>query len=198
MRASSVHGWARKKASISRRCDRRVAGHVVCSPRLVSCRGERHATRRESGKPEVKPHRARRIAEGMRRRGATRAAANLTAVAAMDREYSPKRSGNARKAKHSFDEEAHDSRSGQRKTNLTTKEPRRAGARKVSVATKGEASKRSVKATGRTGAASTGRRARAAGDPSTRGASARQSTIGRRPPRPRKAAGARRRSGREV
>jgi hypothetical protein len=152
----------------------------------------------KAGNPGVKPHRARRIAEGMRRQGATRAAANLVAVAAMDREYAPKRSGNARKAKHSFDEEAHDSRSGQRKTNLATKNPARAGARKVSVATKGEASKRSVKATGRTGAASTGRRARAAGDPSTRGASARQSTIGRRPPRPRKAAGARRRSGREV
>jgi hypothetical protein len=152
----------------------------------------------KAGNPGVKPHRARRIAEGMKRRGATRAAANLTAAAAMDREYAPRRSGNARKAKHAFDREAHDSRSGQRKTNLTTKEPMRSGARKVSVANRGEASKRSVKATGRSGAATTGRRARGTADPSVRGASARQSTIGRRPPRPRKAAGAKRRSGREI
>jgi len=152
----------------------------------------------KAGNPSIKRHRARKIAPGMRKQGATRAAANLAAVAAMDREYAPRSSGNARKAKHAVDEEARDSRTGQRKTNLTTKDRLRSGARKVSVANRGAAAGRSVKATGRTGAAATGRRARASGDAATRGASARQSTTGRRPPRPRKAAGARRRSGREV
>src|SRR4051794_28298191 len=107
----------------------------------------------KAGNSGVKRHRARKIAQGMRRRGATRAAANLVAVAAMDREYSPRRSGNARKAKQAFDEEAHDSRSGQRKTNLTTKDPARSGARKPSAANKPQSSKRGVKATGRPGGA---------------------------------------------
>src|SRR5215207_1273407 len=141
--------------------------------------------------------RARKIAESMMRRGATRAAANTTANAAMDREYSPARSGNARRAKSSFDEEAHDSRSGQRKTNLTTKEPAVSGARKPNTAAKPDSSKRRVKQSGRAGGAASGRRPRPAADPATR-ASSGQSTAGRRPPRPRKAAGAKRRSGREV
>jgi hypothetical protein len=112
--------------------------------------------------PGVKPHRARKIAQGMRRRGATRAAANTIAHAAMDREYAPKDSGNARKAKHSFDEEAHDSRSGQRKTNLTTKNAAVSGARKLSKANKPGSSKRSVKKTGGGGRAAAARRPRAA------------------------------------
>ena len=96
--------------------------------------------------------RARKIAESMRRRGATRAAANQTANAMMDREYSPKRSGNARKAKHSFDVEAHDSRTGQRKTNLTTKDPAASGARKPSSAARAGSGKRAAGGTqGRTG-----------------------------------------------
>jgi hypothetical protein len=152
----------------------------------------------KAGNTGNKPHRARKIAEGMRRSGATRAAANLTANAAMDREYAPKRSGNPRRAKHSFDEEAHDSRSGQRKTNLRTKDPAVSGARKLSSANKPRSGKRGVKDTGRTDGAATGRKPRAAGDPATRKASGKQSTVGKRPPRPRKAAGARRRSGREV
>jgi hypothetical protein len=115
----------------------------------------------------------------------------------MDREYAPKRAGNARKAKPAFDEEAHDSRSGQRKTNLTTKNPAVSGARKPSSANKPGSTKRGVKATGRPGGAGAGRKPRAAADPATRRARSTQSTAGTRPPRPRKAAGAKRRSGRE-
>ena len=145
--------------------------------------------------PAVKPHRARKIAESMRRRGATRAAANLTANAAMDREYSSKRTGNARKAKRAFDEEAHDSRSGQRKTNLTTKRGAAvSGASKPGIAKKPPSSKRDTKRTGRGGAAASGRRPRAAGSATTRSASARQSTAGKRPPRPRKAGVSRQRA----
>jgi hypothetical protein len=66
----------------------------------------------KSGNPKVKHHRATRIAEGMMRQGATRAEANRIATAAMDREYA--RDGVAR------DSEAHDPRTGQRNTNLTT------------------------------------------------------------------------------
>jgi hypothetical protein len=135
----------------------------------------------------VKPHRARKIAQNMMRQGATRAAANKIAVAAMDREYSSKRSGNPRKAKQSFDEEAHDSRSGQRKTNLTTKNPSVSGARKPGAARKPDSNKRDTKATGFGGKAATGRRPRAAGSASTRHASSRQSTTGKRPPKPRAA-----------
>jgi len=62
----------------------------------------------KAGNSSIKPHRARKIAEGMMRRGATRAAASQIATGLMDREYSSKRSGNPRKAKRSFDEEAHD------------------------------------------------------------------------------------------
>lgn len=145
----------------------------------------------KSGNPAVKPHRARRIAEGMMRRGATRAAANETAAAAMDREYAPKRAGDPRKAKQAFDEDARDSRSGQRKTNLTTRKRRAvSGASKPAAAKKPAANKRNVKATARAGGAVSGRRPRAASDPATRNAGARQSTTGKRPPKPRTAAGA--------
>jgi hypothetical protein len=141
--------------------------------------------------------RARKIAESMMRRGATRASANTIANAAMDREYSRVRTGNARKARSSFDEEAHDSRSGQRKTNLTTKAPAVSGAGKPGTARRPDSSKRTVKQSGRAGGTASGRRPRPSADPAT-GASARQSTAARRPPRPRKAAGAKRRSGREI
>ncbi|HYC46486.1 MAG TPA: hypothetical protein VED01_13515 [Burkholderiales bacterium] len=135
--------------------------------------------------PSVKPHRARKIAEGMMRRGATRKAANEVAHAAMDREYAPKRSGNPRRAKHAFDEEAHDSRTGQRKTNLTTKRGAAvSGASKPGIAKKPPSNKRDTKATGRGGAAASGRRPRAAASLGVR-ASQRQSTAGKRPPRPR-------------
>ena len=116
--------------------------------------------------------RARKIAESMRRRGATRAAANLVANAAMDREYSSKRTGNARKAKRAVDEEAHDSRSGQRKTNLTTKNPAVSGARKPSSAARAGTSKRLARAPGRTGKPTGGRKPRSA-------------VTGTRAPRPR-------------
>jgi hypothetical protein len=145
--------------------------------------------------PAVKPHRARKIAQSMIRRGATRAAANRIANAAMDREYSSKRTGNPRKAKQSFDEEAHDSRTGQRKTNLTTKRGAAvSGASKPGIAKKPPSSKRDTKATGRGGAAASGRRPRASADPATRHAGARQSTVGRRPPKPRKAGVSRQRA----
>jgi hypothetical protein len=138
--------------------------------------------------PAVKPHRTRKIAERMMRRGATRAAANGIANAAMDREYSSNRTGNARKAKKAFDEEAHDSRSGQRKTNLTTRRGAAvSGASKPRIAKKPPSNKRDTKRTGRGGAAVSGRRPRASADSATRHAGSRQSTVGKRPPRPRKA-----------
>jgi hypothetical protein len=147
----------------------------------------------KSGNSGVKPHRARRVAESLRKRGATRAAANQIATAAMDREYSSKRTGNARKSKQAYDEEAHDSRSGQRKTNLTTKRGAAvSGASKPSAARRPSTSKPKGKTTlgaGRGGA----RRPRAAGDPGTH-ASAPQSAVGRRPPKPRKPTGTRRAS----
>ena len=62
----------------------------------------------KSGNTGVKPQRARKLAESLRRRGATRAAANKVATAAMDREYSRKKTGNARKASRSTDVDAHD------------------------------------------------------------------------------------------
>ena len=137
----------------------------------------------KAGNTGVKPHRARKIAESLRRRGATRKAANEIATAAMNREYSPKRSGNPRKAKHSFDEEAHDSRTGQRKTNLTTKRAAVSGARKPSRAANAAATKRNTKLSD----AAAGRRPRASAGPGTRKASSRQSTVGKRPTGPRKA-----------
>lgn len=145
----------------------------------------------KSGNTGVKPHRARRLAEGMMRRGATRAAANQIAAGAMDREYAPKASDKAGKSKQSLDEEASDSRSGQPKTKLTTKKGRAvSGASKPAAARKPSSGKRSVKKTGRTGAAAAGRRPRAASDPATRQPKAKQSTTGTRPPKPRKATGA--------
>jgi hypothetical protein len=138
----------------------------------------------KSGNRKVKPHRARKIAESLRRAGATRAAANVIATGAMDREYSLKKTGNPRKAKKSYDEEAHDSRSGQRKTNLTTKRgPAVSGASKPSTARKPANAKRT------TGAAASARKPRASADPGTLKAGAKQSTIGKRPPRPVSAAG---------
>lgn len=141
----------------------------------------------KAGNADVKPHRARRIAEGMMRRGATRAVGNRMANAAMDREYASKQSGNPRRAKSSFDEEAHDSRTGQSKTNLTTKRGIAESAGKPSTARHPGPRKRDVKATGREGKAATQRRPRAGSSPATHGAGARQSATGRRPPRPRKA-----------
>jgi hypothetical protein len=142
----------------------------------------------KSGNPKVKPHRARKIAESLRRSGATRAAANTIATAAMDREYSKKKTGNPLKAKQSYDEEAHDSRSGQKKTNLTTKRGAAvSGASKPSTARKPALAKRAGIGSG---AAAPARRPRASADPGTLAAGAKQSTTGRRPPRPVGAAGA--------
>jgi hypothetical protein len=141
----------------------------------------------KSGNRKVKPHRARKIAESLKRGGATRAAANTIATGAMDREYSLKKTGNPRKAKKSYDEEGHDSRSGQRKTQLTTKRGAAvSGASKPGKARKATSTKRGGTTTG---AATAARKPRAAADPATRKAGAKQSTIGKRPPRPVSAAG---------
>jgi hypothetical protein len=108
----------------------------------------------KSGNPKVKHHRATRIAEGMMRQGATRAEANRIATAAMDREYA--RDGVAR------DSDAHDSRTGQRKTNLTTKKGAAvSGASKPSAAKKPSRTKRHTKETSRAGKATSARKPRA-------------------------------------
>ena len=95
----------------------------------------------------------------------------------------------SRRKKKPAKQEAHDSRSGQKKTNLTTKEPAVSGARKPSSAREPASTKRKVRRTGRVGAASAGRKPRAAADAATRRTSSKQSTVGRRPPRPRAAQG---------
>ena len=101
----------------------------------------------KSGNPRTKHHRATRIAAAMRRRGATRAQANKMATAAMDREYA---SSKGKRRAAAVDMDAHDSRSGQRKTNLTTKRGAAvSGASKPSAARKATSGKRGVRATGR-------------------------------------------------
>src|SRR2546423_3202977 len=87
-------------------------GNSIEVRRSIMARGEK------SGNPEMKRHRAARIADRMMQDGATRMDANRIATAAMDREYAGDR-GNLRGA--SVDVDRHDSGSGQRKTNLTTK-----------------------------------------------------------------------------
>jgi hypothetical protein len=142
----------------------------------------------KSGNRKVKPHRARRLAEGMKREGATRAEANRIATAAMDREYATRKADNSRK-KAKDDEQAHDARTGQRKTQLTTRRgPAVSGARKPSAAKQAGSGKRGVKATGRPGGATTGRKPRAASASIARQPNAKRSSIGTRPPIPRKAA----------
>src|SRR5688572_17324414 len=98
----------------------------------------------KAGNPKVKPHRAGRIAERMMREGATRAAANRTANAAMDREYG----GRGARAKD-VDGAARDSRTGRPKTGLSPKNPAKSGARKLSSAARASSSsKNQVKKTG--------------------------------------------------
>jgi hypothetical protein len=143
----------------------------------------------KSGNPRVKHHRANRIAEGMRRQGATRAAAHKTATAAMDREYAAARPGKRSAAR--VDMDAHDSRSGQRKTNLTTKRGTAvSGASKPASAGRADGGKRSVRATGKAGAAAAGRKPRAANAALLGTAGAKRAGPGTRPPKPRTAQGA--------
>lgn len=141
----------------------------------------------KSGNPRMKNHRATRIAAAMRRQGATRGTANAMAQAAMDREYA---SSKGKRRAASVDMDAHDSRSGQRKTNLTTRRGAAvSGASKPSSARKATSGKRGVRATGKTGAAATGRKPRAAGAALMGTAGAKRAGAGTRPPRPRTAQG---------
>ena len=140
----------------------------------------------KSGNPRMKRHRAARIAARMMEQGAPRAEANRIATAAMEREYAGVgRDPDSNKV--AVDEEAHDSRSGQRKRNLTTKQPWVSGARKPNVAQRPATTKRRTGKTGQ-GKAAIARKPRVAATP---GASAdgRHSAAATRQSVPRKAAG---------
>lgn len=139
----------------------------------------------KSGNPRVKRHRANRIAAAMRRQGATRKQANKIATAAMDREYA---SAKGKRRAAAVDMDAHDSRSGQRKTNLTTKRGASvSGASKPSRAGRSDLGKRNVRATGTSGRAASGRKPRATNRALLEAAGARRVGTGTRPPRPRTA-----------
>jgi hypothetical protein len=140
----------------------------------------------KSGNPRMKRHRAAGIAERMRRQGAPRAESYRIANARMEREYA--RVGARDPEKMAVNEDTHDSRSGQRKTNLTTKRPAISGARQPSIAQHPASSKRSAKETGGGGKASAGRKPRVSSDPATH-ASARKSATAIRKPPPWRAAG---------
>ena len=87
--------------------------------------------------------------------------------------------------------DAHDSRSGQRKTNLTTKRGASvSGASKPAAAGRADDGKRSVRATGKSGRATAGRKPRAANAALLGTAGARRAGPGTRPPKPRSAQGA--------
>src|SRR5687767_1014432 len=106
----------------------------------------------KSGNPAMKRHRAARIADKMMQDGVPRAEANRIATAAMDREYAGDR-GELRDVSVGVDE--HDSRSGQRKTNLTTKRGAAvSGASKPSAARTIGTTKARTKETARGGKAS--------------------------------------------
>lgn len=114
----------------------------------------------KSGNPKMKRHRAARIAARLREQGAPRAEANRIATGAMEREYAGVgRAPDARKA--AVDEAAHDSRTGQSKTHLTTKAPAVSGARDVSAAGRLGTSKRTTGKTGQSGRPVGGRKPRA-------------------------------------
>src|SRR4029434_8325234 len=117
----------------------------------------------KSGNPRMKRHRATRIAEQMRRRGVPRGEAYRVATAMMEREYA--RVGPRDPRKMAVNEDVRDSRTGQRKTNLSTKQPAVSGARQPRVAQHGSSSKRSSKKTGGGGKASAARKPRTSSDP---------------------------------
>ena len=142
----------------------------------------------KSGNPRVKPHRANRVAAAMRRQGATRAQAQKIAHGAMDREYAASK-GKRRAA--AVDMDAHDSRTGQRKTNLTAKRGAAvSGASKPASARRTDMGKRNVRASGTSGRAASGRKPRAASAAMLGRAGAKRAGAGTRPPRPRTAQGA--------
>lgn len=140
----------------------------------------------KSGNPKMKRHRAARIAARMMEQGAPRAEANRIATAAMDREYAGV-GRNSDSIKVAVDEEAHDSRSGQRKTNLTTKQPSVSGARKPNAAQRPATTKRSSGKTGQ-GKAAVARKPRVAATPGAR-ADSHHSAAATRQSLPRKSAG---------
>jgi hypothetical protein len=162
-----------------RKKDRTVTSSIF--EEITMPRGEK------SGNPRMKRHRARRIAERMRRQGVPRGDAYRTATAAMEREYD--RVGPRDPEKMAVNEDAHDSLTGQRKTNLTTKRgPAVSGAGKPGVAQRSSSSKRSTKDMGGGGKASAGRKPRTSGDPATQ-PKARKSAAATRKPPPWRAAG---------
>jgi hypothetical protein len=140
----------------------------------------------KSGNPRMKRHRATHIAEQMRRRGAPRGEAYRVATAMMERDYD--RVGPYDPRKMAVNEDARDSRTGQRKTNLSTKQPAVSGARQPSVAQHDSSSKRSSKKTGGGGKASAARKPRTSSDPAML-PNTRKSAAGNRKPPPWKAAG---------
>jgi hypothetical protein len=144
----------------------------------------------KSGNPRVKHHRAERIAAGMRGQGVPRKQANTMAHAAMDREYA---SSKGKRRAAAVDMDAHDSRTGQRKTNLTTKRGVAvSGASKPSSAKRTTSGKRNVRATGTTAGTASGRKPRAANAALLGSAGAKRAGAGTRPPKPRTGQGAKR------
>ena len=140
----------------------------------------------KSGNPKMKRHRAARIAARMMEQGAPRAEANRIATAATDREYAGVgRSPDSNEA--TVDEEAHDPRSGQRKTKLATQQPSVSGARKPNVAQRPATTKRSSGKTGQ-GTAAVARKPRVATTPGA-SANGRNSAAATRQSVPRKSAG---------
>ena len=111
----------------------------------------------KSGNSGVARHRAERVAQAMMRTGASRAAANRIAAALMDREYA--RVARSQRKHAGVDEGPHDSSTGQRKLQLTTKRGRATtGANKPSAASRSASTKRDVRASGHAGKAATARR----------------------------------------
>ena len=91
------------------------------------------------------------------------------------------------KRKRARKQKAHDSRTGLKKTNLTTKRGAAvSGASKPGTARKAQSTKRGGTTTG---ASTKSRKPRASAAATASKAGAKQSTIGRRPPRPVSAAG---------
>lgn len=140
----------------------------------------------KSGNPRMKHHRAARIAEQIRRQGAPRGEAYRIATAAMAKEYD--RVGPRDRKKMAVNEGAHDSRTGQRKTNLTTQHPAVSGARKPSVAQHASSSRRTARRTGGGGKASAGRKPRTSSHPAMHPRARKSAGATRKPP-PWRAAG---------
>ena len=113
------------------------------------------------------------------------AAHQKIAHGAMDREYA---SSKGKRRGAAVDMDAHDSRTGQRKTNLTAKRGAAvSGAAKPSSARRAAMGKRNVRASGTSGRAASGRKPRAPSATLLATAGAKRAGVGTRPPRPRTA-----------